>query len=166
MNFWSAVRLVAQREILATVRGKGFWITFAVFVVALFAAAIIPGLFDDDSAPTVATVGPDAARVATAAELETRPVDTLAQAQTLVRDGEVEAAVVGDPTAPTGVRVVALTEAPLKVLTALAQPPPVDLLTPGAVDDQVVYLVSFAFAFVFFIFAMSGIAIAQCVVTV
>ena len=165
MSFWSAVRLVAQREILATVRGKGFWITFAVFVVALFAAAIIPGFFDDDSAPTVATVGSDAARVATAAELETRPVDTLAQAQTLVRDGEVEAAVVADPSAPTGVRVVALTEAPLRVLTALAQPPPVELLTPGAVDDQVVYLVSFAFAFVFFIFAMSGIAIAQSVVT-
>jgi ABC-2 type transport system permease protein len=41
----------------------------------------------------------------------------------------------------------------------------VELLTPGAVDEQVVYLVSFAFAFVFFIFAFSGIAIAQSVVT-
>ena len=53
MSFWAATRLVAQREILAQVRGKALWITFAFFVAGLFAAAILPGVFDDDSAPEV-----------------------------------------------------------------------------------------------------------------
>ena len=39
-----------------------------------------------------------------------------------------------------------------------------DLLTPDAVDDSVVYMATFVFALVFFTFAMSGIAIAQSVV--
>lgn len=163
-GFWSATRLIAQREINAQVRGKGFWITFAVIVVGLFAAAILPSLFDGDDATVVAVVGPDAQRLVATTDLEPRPVDTLDEARGLVRDGEVEAAVVPDPTAASGVRVLAMTDRPYQVLAALAQPPDVELLAPDAVDDGVTYLVSFAFALVFFIFAMVGIGIAQSVV--
>jgi ABC-2 type transport system permease protein len=166
MSFWNAARLVAQREILAQVRGKGFWITFATFVVGLFAAAILPGLFDGEGAnPTVATVGPDAARVVATTDLKTRAVANLDEARQLIRDGEVEAAVLADSASTTGVRVVALTETPYEVLAALAAPPPVDLLAPDGVDDQIVFLASFGFALVFFVFAMSGLGIAQSVVT-
>lgn len=164
MSFWGATRLVAQREILALVRGKGTWITFALLIVGLFAAAIVPGLFGDDSAPVVATVGPRADRVVAATELEPRQVADLGQAQALVRDGEVEAAVVDNAESPTGVKVIALTETPYQVLAALAAPPPVELLTPDAVDEQLLLLASFAFAFVFFIFGMSGVGVAQSVV--
>jgi ABC-2 type transport system permease protein len=163
-GFWSATRLVAQREIEAQVRGKGFWITFGFFVAGLLALAILPGLFGDDSAPTVATVGPDAARVVEAADLQARPVDDRADADALVRAGDVAAAVVSDPASPTGVRVVAMTETPYEIIAKLAETPPVDLLAPDAVDDTVVSLVTFMFALMFFTFAMFGIGIAQSVV--
>jgi ABC-2 type transport system permease protein len=163
-GFWSATRLVAQREINAQVRGKGFWISFAVFVAGLFAAAILPGLFDDGDRTTVAVVGPDAERLVATTDLEPRPAATVDEARTLVRDGEVRAAVVPDPAVAGGVRVLALTQRPYRILAALAQPPPVDLLTPDAVDDGVTYIVAFAFAFVFFVFGMAGVGIAQSVV--
>src|SRR5687768_55997 len=164
-SFWSATRLVAQREMQAHLRTKSFWITFAVFAAGLLAAAIVPSLLDGDSAPTVvATVGPDAARIAAAADLETRPVASVDEANALVRADEVSAAVLSDPTSPTTVRVVALTDTPYKIIAALAETPPVDLLAPDAIDDQVVSLISFGFALVFFLFAMFGIGIAQSVV--
>jgi ABC-2 type transport system permease protein len=164
-SFWSATRLVAQREIHAHLRTKSFWITFAVFAAGLLAAAIVPSLLDGDSAPTVvATVGPDAARIAAAADLETRPVASVDEANALVRADEVSAAVLSDPASPTTVRVVALTDTPYKIIAALAETPPVDLLAPDAIDDQVVSLISFGFALVFFLFAMFGIGIAQSVV--
>ncbi|HZM84462.1 MAG TPA: ABC transporter permease [Candidatus Limnocylindrales bacterium] len=165
MSFWGATHLVAQREINAQIRGKGLWITFALFVVGLFAAAILPGVFGDDSAPAVATFGPQATRVVAATDLEARAVADLEQAQALVRGGEVDAAVVDDPASTTGIRVIAMTQTPYQVVAALAAPPPVDLLAPDAVSDQVLFLASFAFALVFFIFGMSGVGIAQSVVT-
>jgi ABC-2 type transport system permease protein len=163
-GFWSATRLVAQREINAQVRGKAFWITFATFALGLLAAAIVPGLVGGDTAPTVATVGSDAARLVTAAELEARPVADVAAANELVRAGEVTAAVVPDPGSSTGIRVVAMTETPYQIVAALAETPSVDLLAAGAVDETVVRLVGFGFALVFFMFAMLGIGIAQSVV--
>jgi ABC-2 type transport system permease protein len=161
-GFWSSTRLVAQREINSQIRAKSFWISFVVFVIGLFAINILPGVFDDDSAPTVATVGAEAARAVATTDLQARPVDTLEEANALVRDGSVVAAVVGD--SPTELRVVAMSEVPLGVTAALSRTPPVDLLDPDAVDDGVTYLASFVFAFVFFMFAMSGIGIAQSVV--
>ncbi len=165
MSFWTATRLVAQRELLAVVRGKSLWITFGVFVVGLFAAAILPGVFGDDSVPDVATFGPQANRVVAAAGLEARPVAGLDEAQALVRDDQVDAAVVDDPASAGGIKVIAMTQTPYRVLAALATPPPVALLEPGAISDQTIFLTSFAFALIFFIFGMSGVGIAQSVVT-
>ncbi|HEX6685915.1 MAG TPA: ABC transporter permease [Candidatus Limnocylindrales bacterium] len=167
MSFWGATRLIAQREILVQVRGKSLWITFGLFIVGLFAAAILPGLGGDESGPTVATFGTQATRVvaATGTDLEARAVADLGQAEALVRDGEVSAAVVDDPGSPTGVRVIAMSQAPYRVLAALAAPPPVDLLAPDAVDEDILFLASFGFSLAFFIFGMSGVGIAQSVVT-
>lgn len=165
-GFWTSARLVAQREITTQIRAKSFWISFGVIVLALFAGSILPGLIGGgDDVIKVATVGPDAARAVAGTELQAQSVASLDEATALVRDGEVEAAVVGDPTVPTGVRVIALQEAPLEVTSALVQTPPVELLEPGAVNDGVVFLVSFAFALVFLMFSMTGMGIAQSVVT-
>lgn len=165
MSFWAATGLVAHREILAQVRGKGLWITFGLFVVGLFAAAIVPGLLGDESAPTVATFGGQAERIVAATDLQARPVAGVEQAQALVRDGEVDAAVVDDPGSTTGLRIIAMTQTPYRVMAALAAAPPVDLLAPDAVGEGVLFMTSFAFALVFFIFAISGVAIAQSVMT-
>jgi ABC-2 type transport system permease protein len=164
-GFWASAYLVANREVMTQIRGKSFWITFGVLVLALFAGAVLPGLIGGgDDAPTVAVVGPEAAQAVQGTDLRSRPVASLDEATELVRSGDVAAAVVGDPGSATGVRVIALTEVPLRVTAALVQTPPVDLLEPGAAGEGAVYVATFVFALVFFMFTMTGIGIAQSVV--
>lgn len=165
-SFASATRLVAEREMSTFLRMKGFWIGLAVIVLGVFAAAILPSVFGGDR-DAVAAVGPEAARVLEGADLDIRQVDDLAAARELVRTEEVEAAVVPDPTgeSATGVRVVALADAPTDVLAQLSTAPPVDLLDPSEVGGGVRQLVVMVFALLFLIFGMGGAAIAQSTVT-
>ncbi|WP_447009037.1 ABC transporter permease [Saccharothrix sp. DSM 118769] len=160
--FTAATRLVAEREVKVLVRTKGFWIGFAVVVLGLFAFTVLPSVFDT---PTkVAAVGGDTAKVLTAAGFEVREAADRAEAEALVRADDVEAAVVPDGPSD-GVRVVALTEPPDDVLTALVAAPPVDLLEPADVSPDERQLVIFVFALVFFMFGMGGASIAQSTVT-
>src|SRR5690606_11351311 len=109
-GFWESTYLVAHREVMTQIRGRSFWITFGVLVLALFAGAVLPGLIGGgDDAPTVAVVGPEAARAVQGTDLRSRPVASLAEATELVRSGDVAAAVVGDPGSATGGRVIAPT---------------------------------------------------------
>ena len=160
--FTAAARLVAEREVKVLVRTKGFWIGFAVVVLGLFALTVLPKLFDTPD--SVAAVGGDTAKVLTAAGFEVREVADRAEAEELVRADEVEAAVVPDGSSD-GVRVVALTEPPTDVLTALVTAPPVDLLEPADVSPGERQLVIMVFALVFLMFGMGGAAIAQSTVT-
>src|SRR5690606_33834118 len=72
-GFWAATRLVAQREIATQIRGKSFWVTFGVLVLALFAGAALPGLISGGGgATTVAVVGQEAIRAVQATDLQAR----------------------------------------------------------------------------------------------
>jgi ABC-2 type transport system permease protein len=162
-GFRAATRLVAEREVKAFLRMKGTWIGLGVILVVLFATAILPKVLGGGP-DKVAAVGPDAVRVLAGTGLEVKTVPSVPAAETLVRDDEVEAAVVpGD--SPSGVRVVALDDPPTAVLAALATAPPVDLLEQSAVSKDEKQLVIQAFAVVFLLFAMGGAAIAQSTVT-
>jgi ABC-2 type transport system permease protein len=166
-TFVRSTRLVAEREIKGHVRTKGFWITFAVLVVGLFAMAIVPKLFDG-GATSVATVGNDAVEVAAAGGLDVHEVADQSAAEDMVRSGEVDAAIVPDDSGESavGLRVVALSDTPDDVVLVLSVSPPVDLLDPSDVSDGLQYVVAFLFAVIFFIFALGfGMAIAQSVVT-
>lgn len=168
-GFWSATRLVAEREINSQVRTKSFWLTFGLFVVGIFAASILPGFFSGGST-TVAVVGSDVEQVITSteAELEVEQVADPAAAEELVRSGDVDAAIVPDTSgeSPLGLRILALDSAPDELVTALSVAPPVDLLDDSDVPEGLRYAVSFLFAMVFFIFSIGfGMAIAQSVVT-
>jgi ABC-2 type transport system permease protein len=165
-SFVSATRLVAEREIQAFLRMKGFWIGLGVLVAGVFAAAILPSVFGGDQ-DSVAAVGQEAVRVLDGADLEVREVSDLAAAEDLVRTEEVEAAVVPDTTgsSATGVRVVALNDAPTDVVAQLNTAPPVDLLDASAVSQGVRQLVIMVFALMFLMFGMGGAAIAQSTVT-
>ncbi len=165
-SFSTATRLVAEREMKSFLRMKGFWIGLTVMVAGLFALAILPTMFTGDPA-AVAAVGPEAARALTGADLEVREVGTVAAAEELVRSEEVVAAIVPDTTGEsvTGLRVVALDDAPNDVVSALATAPPIDLLENSAVSEDERQLVIQVFALLFFIFAMGGAAIAQSTVT-
>jgi ABC-2 type transport system permease protein len=164
-SFWLATRLVAEREILTHVRGKAYWIMLAAFIVGIFAASVLPGRFGGDGAPTVATVGPVAERAAAEAGLDTRPQPDQAAAEEQLRAGGADAAVLPDPDAPTGLRVVALSGVPDEVVAALSASPPVDLLDATAVDEVSQLLVTMGFAMVFLLFGMGfGVGLAQSVV--
>jgi ABC-2 type transport system permease protein len=87
-----------------------------------------------------------------------RAVAADAEAERLVRDGDVEAAVVAGPT------VLGLDEAPDEVVEALSTAPPVRLLDPDATDPFVAFVVPFALAFLFFMTSFTfGLQIAMSV---
>jgi ABC-2 type transport system permease protein len=165
-SFWSATRLVAEREVKSLVRLKGFWIGFAVILVGLFAAAILPSALGGGQ-DSVATVGPEAAKVLANADLEVRQVADVPAAEQLVRSEDVEAAIVPDTSgqSATGVRVIALDDPPTDVLAALSTAPPVDLLAPSEVSNGIQLVVIQVFALMFLIFGMGGSVIAQSTVT-
>ncbi|MFE2754617.1 ABC transporter permease [Actinosynnema sp. NPDC059335] len=164
-GFAAATRLVAEREMKTFLRAKGFWIGLAVIVVGLFAISILPTVLGGGETK-VAAVG-DAAGVLTDSGLEVREVADVAAAEALIRSEEVEAAVVPDTTgeSATGVRVLALSDAPTDVLASLSTAPPVDLLDPAEVGQGQRQLAIMVFSLVFLMFGMSGVAIAQSTVT-
>ena len=165
-GFGSAARLVAEREVKSFLRMKGTWIGLGVILVLLFAGAILPKVFAGGP-DKVAAVGTQAVAALDGADLDVREVGTTAAAEQLVRDDEVEAAIVPDTTgeSASGVRVVALDDPPTEVVAALAAAPPVDLLEQSAVSKGEQQLVVQVFAVLFLMFAMGGAAIAQSTVT-
>jgi len=164
-SFAAATWLVAEREIKSFVRTKGFWIGFSVIIVALFATSILPKVFA--SSTSVAVVDSSANAVLEQAEIEVVSVTDVAAAEDLVREEEVDAAVVPGPTGEsvTGVRVIALSSPPSEVVAALGTTPPVDLLEESEVGHGERTLVIMAFALLFLMFGIGGVAIAQSTVT-
>jgi ABC-2 type transport system permease protein len=165
-SFWSATRLVAEREMRSVLGTKGFWIGLGVIVAGIFAFSILPSVFGGGP-DEVAAVGPEVSRALAGTDLEVREVADVAAAEDLVRSEEVEAAVVpgtgGD--APGGVRVIALDSPPADVVAQLSVAPPVDLLDPSAVGQGERQAVVMVFALLFLMFGVGGIAIAQSTVT-
>jgi len=91
--------------------------------------------------------------------------DNVADAEALVRDGTVAAAVVPADDSLLGVSVIALDSAPMDVINALSVSPSVQLLDPAAQGGFLVYLVAIGFGLVFFMSALTfGSTIAQSVV--
>lgn len=157
MTTWTAVRLVAAREIRVKLRDKTFLISTAFFLLFAIASTVVPVLLDG-GASTVAVADRATASTLTTAGLKVRVVADDGAAEKLVRERDVDAAVVG------GQRVLAMKEAPADVVAALSRAPEVQLLDPGAVDPAVAFLVAFAFALVFFFTSLTfGLQIAQSV---
>ncbi len=166
-----ATLMVAEREVLTQVRSKSFLISAGVLLLAVLASIILGSIFGGRSEPTrVAVVGSAAELVEGIEGPDGNPVfevvaaDDEAEARALVESEDVAAAVLPDESADsaTGVRVVALTEAPDAVLGALSVTPQVELLDESETDEGIRYLISFAFGIVFMMSAMTfGSTIAQ-----
>ena len=117
MTTLAAARLVAAREIRVKLRDKTFLISTAFFLLIAVASTVLPALLD--GGPTeVATTDRAAATALHQAGLEVRTVGGDAEAERLVRDGDVDAAVVAGPT------VLGLEEPPNDVVEALSTAPP------------------------------------------
>jgi ABC-2 type transport system permease protein len=102
-----AVRLVAEREVRASMQKRSFWIGAAITLAIVLAIAILPGVLDDDSATTrTVALGPDRveleaplAAIDDATEDLTIEISTFEDAggaRSVAAEGEVDAAVVGD----------------------------------------------------------------------
>ncbi|BCL17427.1 ABC transporter permease [Micromonospora sagamiensis] len=157
MTTYDAVRLVAAREIRVKLRDKAFIWSTIIFLAIAAAATVLPSLFDGGSTSVAVAPGTSATALADAG-LKVRTVDDDAEAERLVRAGDVDAAVVAGP------RVLAMDEEPSEVVDALSARPAVELLDPNAMDPVLAFLVPYAFAFVFFVTSLTfGLQIAQSV---
>lgn len=168
VGFGQAVSLVAGREIRMRLRSKAFLISTGILMLAVLGSIIAAGIFGGSLSTTkVAVVGPAATVVADVASLEPVEAESVAAAEQLVRDGDVDAAVVPVDAAEsaTGIRVIALDSAPTGVLQALSITPEVELLDPSEQNAGLVYIVALGFGLIFFMSAITfGSTIAQSVV--
>jgi ABC-2 type transport system permease protein len=158
------VALVAQREILTRLRSKSFLISTGIMLLLVLGGFVFSAVTAGDSDDTRVAVT-DASVLDGVPGVEAVPVDDLAEAEQLVHDGEVRAAVVADESNETGLKVIAESDAPLELINLLSVTPSVELLDPDALPAGLSYLVAFGFAIVFFAAAMTfGPTIAQSVV--
>jgi ABC-2 type transport system permease protein len=153
---------------VARLRSKAFLISTGILLVAAVASVVIGGIASaNPSLPKVAVVGSASQVVEQTKALKAVPADDVDAATKLVRDGDVDAAVVPSTTggSPLDVEVIALDSAPSAVISALSASPTVTLLDPPEQNGLLVYLVALGFGLVFFMSAITfGSTIAQSVV--
>ena len=167
-SFITSVRLVAEREVNMKLRSKAFLISTAALMLLILASVVIGGITGANPSLTkVAAVG-SAVQVAEATKaFDVTSVDTVAEAEKLVRSEKADAAIIPDTAAdsPTGITVIGLDENPGDVLSALSITPTVQLLDPSDGNPLIAYFVAIGFGLVFFLSAITfGQTIAQSVV--
>lgn len=158
--FWTAVGLVAGREMKVKMSSKAFVVTTAVVLGLLLAAVLVgPRLADwlgGTAGAGVAVTAETAQAVGALGDsYDLRTVGSTDAAREAVRAGEVEAAVVPDEAGPAGLAVVGLDSAPTDLVQALSTTPAVELLDPNAAAPGLQYLIAFGFGIVFFTIAIT-----------
>ena len=167
-TFMQGVWLVSNREITARVRSKAFLIATGILLLISMASVIVGGILSQNTTLTkVAAVGTAISVVEQADAFDIVETDTIADAEALVSDGTVEAAVVPFARADSvlGITVIAESSAPSEVLSALSVSPNVRILDPAKQDGFLAYLVAIGFGIIFLMSATTfGATIAQSVV--
>jgi ABC-2 type transport system permease protein len=160
---FAATRLVAEREIRMRLRSKAFLISTALLLVGILASIVIGGLAGQNPQRThVAAVGSAASAIESLDLFDVTAVDTIDEAEALVKSATVEAAITETKGAFT---VIGLDSAPNDVVSALSVPPTVRVLEPSSQSPLIIYFVAIAFGIVFFLSAITfGQVIAQSVV--
>lgn len=163
--------LVAEREISTKLRSRAFLISTGVLLLFSLGAVLFAGFASQNGGfggPTkVAAVGEAAAMAdgLDAAGFEVTEVRDRADAEALVRDETVDAAIVAGGDSPVGVTIIADTEAPGDLVRALSAAPTVELLTVSGQDPALAYFIAIGFGLVFMMSAITfGTTIAQSVV--
>jgi ABC-2 type transport system permease protein len=155
---------VAEREIRVRLRSVAFLVSSGILLLIVLGSILIGGIISAN--PTdikVAVVGDS--QISSIEGVHVTTVETEADAEALVKDGTVEAALVPDDSTVIGVKIVADREVPTELVQLLSVTPPVELLDPSAPNPFLTYLVALGFGIVFFASAMTfGSTIAQSVV--
>ncbi|MBH0009524.1 ABC transporter permease [Salinibacterium sp. SWN1162] len=166
-HFSQSVALVAEREILARLRSKSFLITTGILFLLVLGGVIAGGIFSKSlTTIPVAVVTSVSAVVENINGLDVTVVDDRREAEELVINGTVDAAIVP---APDGSRVpvsiIADTEAPASLVQVFSITPDVVMLNPSEASGSLTYLIAIGFGMIFFISGMTfGPMIAQSVV--
>jgi len=160
-----AIWLVAEREIRMRLRSKAFLVSTGILMLIVLGSVIAGGIFGaNQSLPKLAAVGSAISKVEATKAFEVTEVATVDEAEELVRDGSVDAAVVPSEGA-VGLTVIGLDEAPSGVVALLSVAPQIQILEPSDQNPGIVYLVAIAFGIIFFSSALTfGQLIAQSVV--
>jgi ABC-2 type transport system permease protein len=154
---FEAAQLVAAREIRTKLRDRAFLLSTAIFLVIVIASIMLPSLLDGGT--KVAVVDSTSVSALKENGLEVQTVPDAATAERMVRDGDVDAAVLPGP------EVVAKNDRPSDVMRALSTEPPIRLLETSDVDPVLKVMVPIAFAMLFFFTSFTfGMQIAQSVV--
>lgn len=159
--FWTAVGLVAGREMKVKMMSKAFVVTTAIMLgLLLLAVLVAPRLGEvfggDDAGEKVAVTAETSQAVGALGDAyEPQTVDSADAAKEAVRSGDVEAAVVPDEAGPAGIAVVGLDSAPTGLVQALSVSPSVELLDPNAPNPALQYFIAFGFGIVFFMIAIT-----------
>ncbi|MBC7723710.1 MAG: ABC transporter permease [Burkholderiaceae bacterium] len=167
LSSFAIVRLVAGREVTARLRSKSFLISTGVLLLFVLASIVVGSIASANAElPKIAVERSVTNALPDMSAYQQTFVDTVDEAETLVRDGSVEAAVVSNSeVSPLGITVIALSEAPPAIISQLSVAPDVRILTPPAQDPFLAYLVAIGFGLVFFLSTISfGTTIAQSVV--
>jgi ABC-2 type transport system permease protein len=164
-SFWQSTSLVAGREITQRLRSKAFVLSALFLLVAIVASIVIGNLvMQNQGDPKVAAVSGTESVVSGIPNLDVTSAASAEAAEQLVRDGDVEAAILPNDD-ELGIRVVALESAPGGLVSALSVQPEVELLEPSEQDDLLIYFVALGFGLIFFSSAITfGATIAQSVV--
>jgi len=163
IGFWQATGLVAEREISSQLRSKSFIISTVVTLVLVIGGIVLSSILGGAAAEAtrIAVVGDVPSAVSSVETLEPVEVADRAEAERLLRDGDVEAAVLPDD-GELGYSLLALDEAPDGVVAALSVSPEVELLEPAQTSGPLRFIISFAFGIVFMLAALgSGAMIMQ-----
>ncbi|MCS3843253.1 ABC transporter permease [Microbacterium sp. AK031] len=160
------VWLVAERELSTKLRSKAYLISTGILLLMALAGVIWAGIASATPSTTQIAATSTAASVLQGAEgYEITDVADRAEAEKLVADGTVEAAVIDDDSSPTGTVIIADKEAPQSLLLMLSESPTVELLNPDAAGGGLRYILGIAFGLVFMMAAITfGSPIATSVV--
>ncbi|NHI15851.1 ABC transporter permease [Microbacterium excoecariae] len=161
-----ATALVAQREIVTRVRSKAFLVSTGILLVGIVVAFVVMQLLGDRQQTTsVAAPSAITAELPDGSGIEVTTTASAEEARALVAEDEVDAAVVADGDSPAGVTIVAQTEAPEALVSALSLAPTVELLDPDGAWSALRYIMGIAFGVIFMGAAMSfGMPVATSVV--
>jgi len=171
-SFAQSVWLVAEREIGSKLRSKAFLISTAIlFIVALVGVVWAGFTAQEDSRYPVAVTSETAQIVAPLdTAVDATEVGSADEARELVRDGDVDAALIpGGGEGGFDFTVVGNEDVPSGLLSMLSVTPPVELLASdtadGGVDWALRYFISVAFGAVFLMAAATfGSTISQSIV--
>ncbi len=167
-----SIGLVAEREVKMRLRSKTFLISTGILLLVILAGIVVGGFMAKNTASEatkVAVVGSPGGGLTegAAGKFDITGAPDVATAEQLVKDGDVEAAVVPSDSNATGFELIFATEADPALVSQMSVQPQVTILDPDSDGSAgfLLYIVSLGFGLVFFVSATTfGASIAQSVV--